>query len=899
MMPRDDMDIRKLTGKMPSVLPTLLCAVLLAACGGGGGQSADPVVLDVPIAYVKRTLETGPQGMALQADVRQLGAYAAGGDVYVRDRATASTDERNITRRLTGGLGDVRDLEVSYDGSKLLFALRLPDIEGADPEEQPTWNIWEYEFASDTLRRIIADDLIAEAGEDVAPHYLPDGRIVFTSTRQRQSGAILLDEDRGRPQFPAQTESLTGPAFVLHVMESDGSDIRQISFNQSHDFDPTVVASGEIVFSRWENMGGRNEIHLYRVRPDGTELELLYGARSHRTSDGATVQFLRPRPMPDGRLLALLAPFAGTFGGGDLAVIDVDHYADNTIALPPNHGMLSGPAQQRGTHQEVNVAPGISTGGRFRSAFPLWDGSDRLLVSWSPCRLDVQGRLLPCTPERLRNANAEEAPPLYGIWIYDRTTRTQLPIVAPQEGVIFDEIVAAQPRQLPQVLFDKRTGDGLDAELEGLGLGQIHIRSVYDVDGREVEPIREMRDPALTAASERPARFLRIVKAAAIPGREVRDVPGTSFGVSRQQLMREIIGYVPIEPDGSVLARVPANVPFAIEVLDADGRRVAGPMGGRHRSWLQVRAGETITCNGCHQAGSDYPHGRSGFEPLNPGAPTNLPFANTEPDLVADMGETMAQLRARQARLDPQLGTARMSDGATPSVDLVFEDVWTDPAGRAKDGPFSYLYDDLPFDVVEKKLVTESCLPRWSGTCRIVNNYPEHIHPLWSVPRQVLDEGDGAVLADHTCIRCHATAGGTAEPKGQLDLDDGLSPDEPAHLRSYRELLAVRAERELDEEGVLRQKLVQALDEQGGPVYVTDGEGEPILDENGERIPVMVPVLRPPSMSPSGARYGRFMNLFNAGGSHAGWLSAAELRLMSEWLDIGAQYYNDPFKPEE
>jgi hypothetical protein len=37
------------------------------------------------------------------------------------------------------------------------------------------------------------------------------------------------------------------------------------------------------------------------------------------------------------------------------------------------------------------------------------------------------------------------------------------------------------------------------------------------------------------------------------------------------------------------------------------------------------------------------------------------------------------------------------------------------------------------------------------------------------------------------------------------------------------------------------------------------------------------------------------LSKFVTGGSHAGWLSAAELRLISEWLDIGAQYFNDPF----
>ena len=39
----------------------------------------------------------------------------------------------------------------------------------------------------------------------------------------------------------------------------------------------------------------------------------------------------------------------------------------------------------------------------------------------------------------------------------------------------------------------------------------------------------------------------------------------------------------------------------------------------------------------------------------------------------------------------------------------------------------------------------------------------------------------------------------------------------------------------------------------------------------------------------------RFFSRFAPGGTHAGWLEPAELKLVSEWLDIGAQYFNDPF----
>ena len=90
----------------------------------------------------------------------------------VSDYVTNFLIERGVSRcfSVTGGFGDVKDVEASFDGSKLLFALRLPEIEGAAPEDQPTWNIWEYDIAADALNRIITSDINAEAGPDVSPH---------------------------------------------------------------------------------------------------------------------------------------------------------------------------------------------------------------------------------------------------------------------------------------------------------------------------------------------------------------------------------------------------------------------------------------------------------------------------------------------------------------------------------------------------------------------------------------------------------------------------------------------------------------------------------------------------------------------------------------------------------
>ena len=125
-----------------------LAVVWLAGCATGhdgdvnigSGQSPDPVVLDIPVAYIK-----GPLPAAVDDDdeVRELETFVEGTDLWLRDRAAPDVPERNITFGVTGGLWSVRDVDGSYDGTKLVFAMRMPLIPGAMDSEQPTWNIWE------------------------------------------------------------------------------------------------------------------------------------------------------------------------------------------------------------------------------------------------------------------------------------------------------------------------------------------------------------------------------------------------------------------------------------------------------------------------------------------------------------------------------------------------------------------------------------------------------------------------------------------------------------------------------------------------------------------------------------------------------------------------------------
>ena len=308
---------RSLFCRVPCLGIAFVCAVaaVLSACdpGSSSGEGIDPGVVEIPIAYIKRPIARDDMGNELQADLRDPRLFSAGGDVYLRSSTAVSASVTNLTRSVTGGQGDIKGLNASFDGKRLIFSLRLFD---PDPDDDilPSWNIYEYDSVDKRLRRVISDDFIASQGDDLMPSYLPDGRIVFTSNRQKQARENLINE--GRPRYQALTEDGNALALVLHVMNADGTSIRQISLNLSHDLYPQVlsrVKGGKIIFSRWDNAFDDKGMHFYTVNPDGSELEILYGLNSHATgSGGAEIQFGSTREMQRGELMViavlLLAP---------------------------------------------------------------------------------------------------------------------------------------------------------------------------------------------------------------------------------------------------------------------------------------------------------------------------------------------------------------------------------------------------------------------------------------------------------------------------------------------------------------------------------------------------------------------------------------------------------------
>lgn len=797
-----------------NLLVALFVTFLIGCSGaesGSGGVSEEGLLVDgqFPITYVKRS--TASLGNPTDG-IR----FNAGGDLYYRAIASASASELNITRGYTNGQGDVSDPEVSFDGTKIIFSMRGPN--------DSSWNVWEYTIASQQLRRVIEEDAVANLGDDVDPAYLPDGRIVFSSNRQQTSLALMQAENKEPYQYLDEYERER--VIVLHRMNADGTDIEQISFNQSHDRNPTVLSTGEIMYSRWDHVGGRNHFPIFTMNPDGTNTFIFYGAFSPGNS------FLHPRETEDGMVISDLMPLSGTNEGGGLYEVDVRNFSENN-EVDPNYSGSRTQGQIEISPNPIPLGRTISTNGRFTTPYPLWDGSDRVLVSWTPYIEAEETNVL--TGEAME----VEGTPAYGLYMYDPSKTTFRPLVLPSTGLAITDAIPIIPREAPNVISDKT----VDADLAGRNMAILNVKSVYDTDSQNLmgnamlvgsedipqlagDPdLNNMKDPALTTAEQRPGRFIRITRAVPTP----RGIDRESIGESMFE-MQEIVGYAPLEPDGSFKLEVPADTPLGISVVDENGRAIQV-----HTNWVHVRPGETRTCNGCHSP-------RRGSALNGAGIAGNHPNTLLANDV--ESGESMAETATR---LDP----AKL----ILNTDLSFVDFWTDPAVRAADANLEIDYSGLDTTIM-------------TAPAGGVINYPEHIQPLWN----------------KYCVACHNDPDSNNPVSAGLDLRN--TTNARGRLQSYDEL--VIGDPLMDEDGL---PIIRQMDEDSLELEVV--REDPIVGGNnsrgGSRASFLMEVLYNEELRAS-------QSVADIVTDHTTLLNASELRLVAEWIDLGAQYLNTPYE---
>ena len=145
--------------------------------------------------------------------------------------------------------GGVRDPQLHYDGTKILFSYRKGGTE--------TYHLYEINIDGTGLTQ-----LTDGPDDDIEPTYLPDGGIMFGSSRCRRFVNCWFSR-----------------VATLYRCEADGSNIRMISSNNDHDNTPWVLADGRVLYMRWEYVD-RSQVHfhhLWTVNPDGTGQMVWYG----------------------------------------------------------------------------------------------------------------------------------------------------------------------------------------------------------------------------------------------------------------------------------------------------------------------------------------------------------------------------------------------------------------------------------------------------------------------------------------------------------------------------------------------------------------------------------------------------------------------------------------------
>jgi len=189
--------------------------------------------------------------------------YSDGGAMHALNLKTGKV--RTLLAEPDGG---VRDPQVSYDGKRILFSYRKAG--------QPYYHLQEINVDGSGLRQLTSGPF-----NDVEPTYLPDGDIVFCSSRVKCNVPCYYT-----------------PVAVLYRCRADGSRIRRLSANIEHENTPWPLPDGRILYLRWEYVD-RSQVlfhHLWTTNPDGTGQAIFFG----NMHGGGAYLDAKPIPSPEG-----------------------------------------------------------------------------------------------------------------------------------------------------------------------------------------------------------------------------------------------------------------------------------------------------------------------------------------------------------------------------------------------------------------------------------------------------------------------------------------------------------------------------------------------------------------------------------------------------------------------
>jgi hypothetical protein len=470
-----------------------------------------------------------------------------GGGVCV---LTAFKTDQARVRCLTADLpaGSCQGPDLSYDGKKVVFAYcrHYPAVSGmankVDKEKLPEdsfYHVFEMNVDGSSRRQITRGRY-----DDFDPRYLPNGEIVFLSTRKGQflqcskpatastARAALPDSyvrcggDNGRPVA----------VFTLHAMDAQGGNLRPLSAFENFEWTPSVAADGRILYARWDyiDRGNGPFISLWSANQDGTRPQLVYGQYTYRPQC-----VFEARSIPNSQKLVFTASAHHAVTGGSLVLLDRRLGTEDfgpLVRLTPDVPFpeTEGP----GEHHYANP-------------YPL--SEEYFLVGWADRGIQ-QG-----PPERAM-----------AVYLFDVFGNQELLYRDPTITSQFPLPVAPRPR--PPVQSSAVAWDGPQE-------GRFLLQDVY----RGLDKI--------------PAGTVKRLRVIGVPPKTQPQMNSPAIGISGEDPGKFVLGTVPVEDDGSAYFRVPSGVAVFFQALDARGAVVQ-----TMRTLTYVMPAETQSCIGCHES---------------------------------------------------------------------------------------------------------------------------------------------------------------------------------------------------------------------------------------------------------------------------------------------------------
>lgn len=351
-------------------------------------------------------------------------------------------------------------------------------------------------------------------------------------------GRILAISNIGYQGVPCVSGSDQVGNLVLYNPQD--KNLRRLTFDQDANWNPVIMNNGRVMYTRWEYT---DLTHYYsrivmHMNPDGTENKALYGSGAMFPNSTFDVQ---PIPGHGSSFVGIISGHHGIARSGRLIVFDPAKGRKSVSGMVQEIPYRNRPIKELIKDELVNgVWP------QFIKPTVL---NDKYFL--------VAAKLSPNS--------------LWGIYLVDVFDNVTCIMEAEGEGFISPILV--RKTSTPPVIPDRVKLDQKEATF--------FIQDIYEGEGLRGIPrgtVKELR--------------LHAYEYAYVKTESDHNWHGIQSGWD----IKRLLGTVPVEEDGSVIFKAPANTPIAIQPVDKDGVAVQWM-----RSWVTGQPGEVVSCVGCHE----------------------------------------------------------------------------------------------------------------------------------------------------------------------------------------------------------------------------------------------------------------------------------------------------------